>query len=338
MALNTSRRLDLLNDWQRGFPLVRAPFASIALTTGVSEGDVLETYRDALKGGALSRIGGVFDSRAGGAAMLAAMAVPAERLHEVAAIVSAQPGVNHNYEREHAINLWFVMTGRDHEAVAAAIAAIERATALPVLRLPMKQVFRIDLGFDLRGAVADTADRPRRPTPAPARVVPGDEALAATVEAGLPLQPLPYDAWALATGRTPGDVLQTLQRWLATGVLRRFGTVVRHHEFGFAANAMAVFDVPDGQAPHFGRALASEPALTLVYQRERADGWPYNLYCMMHGRDRDVVRDGLAAVMARTGLQDVPHAVLFSRRRFKQQGARRFAAVEPARSPAYADA
>ncbi len=338
MPLDSSRRLDLLNDWQRGFPLVRAPFAAIALTAGVSEGDVLETYRDALRCGALSRIGGVFDSRAGGAAMLAAMAVPAERLHEVAGIVSAQPGVNHNYEREHAINLWFVVTGRDREAVATAIAAIERASALPVLRLPMKQVFRIDLGFDLRGAIADTADRPRRPTPSPARVVPADEALAAVVEAGLPVQPLPYDAWALATGRSPSDVLQTLQRWLATGVLRRFGTVVRHHEFGFAANAMAVFDVPDAQVPSVGRVLASEPALTLIYQRERADGWPYNLYCMMHGRDRATVTDGLAAVIARTGLHAVPHAVLFSRQRFKQQGARRFGAVERSPSLAYADA
>lgn len=338
MPLDTSRRLDLLNDWQRGFPLVRAPFAAIALTAGVSESDVLETYRDALRGGALSRIGGVFDSRAGGAAMLAAMAVPAERLHEVAAIVSAQPGVNHNYEREHAINLWFVMTGRDRAAVATALAAIEQASALPVLRLPMKQVFRIDLGFDLRGTIADTADRPRRTTPQPARLMPADEPLAAVVEAGLPLQPLPFDAWALATGRSPGGVLQTLHRWLATGVLRRFGTVVRHHEFGFAANAMAVFDVADDQVQPVGRALASEPALTLIYQRERAAGWPYNLYCMMHGRDRALVTDGLAGVMARTGLHAVPHAVLFSRQRFKQQGARRFATAERAPSLVYADA
>ena len=336
MPLANNRRLDLLNDWQRGFPLVRAPFAVIARAAAVSEADVIESYRDALRSGALSRIGGVFDSRAGGAAMLAAMAVPTGRLCEVAAIVSAQPGVNHNYEREHAINLWFVVTGRDHEALATTIAAIEQAAALPVLRLPMKQLFRIDLGFDLRGAVADTADRPRRPTPPPARMMPADEPLAAAVEAGLPLQPLPYDAWALATGRSPGDVLQTLQCWLATGVLRRFGTVVRHHEFGFTANAMAVFDVPDGQVQAVGRALASEPALTLIYQRERADGWPYNLYCMMHGRDRARVTDGLAAVMARTGLNAMPHAVLFSRQRFKQQGARRFA--ERAGSLAHAEA
>ena len=107
---------------------------------------------------------------------------------------------------------------------------------------------------------------------------------------------------------------------------------------GYVVIAMAVFDVADDQVQPVGRALASEPALTLIYQRERAAGWPYNLYCMMHGRDRALVTDGLAGVMARTGLHAVPHAVLFSRQRFKQQGARRFATAERAPSLVYADA
>lgn len=320
------RHLDLLNDWQRDFPLVRAPFAAIGRVTAQSEARVIEAYRSAVQSGALSRIGGVFDSRAGGAGLLAAMAVPPERLDAVAAIVSAHPGVNHNYEREHAFNLWFVMTGRDAAAVRDDMDRLEARTGLAALRLPMRQVYRIDLGFDLRHHRAETGRSLLGSTAAPEPLPPSDRALAAAVESGLPLQPLPFDSWALATDRPTSDVLQTLQRWLDRGVLRRFGTVVRHHELGFAANAMAVFDVPDDAVDRVGHALATEPGLTLIYRRERAGSWQYNLYCMVHGRDRATVADVLAGVIERQGLHAFAHDVLFSRRRFKQAGARRFRA------------
>lgn len=241
-------------------------------------------------------------------------------------MVSAHPGVNHNYEREHHYNLWFVMTGRDAVAVEEAMRSLESATGLIALRLPMVRPYRIDLSFDLRG---ESATAPvRRTTGGEARTLTGpDLALAALVEAGLPLVARPYDVWAAELGRDTPWVLRRLDEWLRTGVMRRFGNIVRHHELGFAANAMTVFDVPADGVDTLGQALAAEHGVTLAYQRQRAEGWPYNLYCMVHGRDRDTVREALARIMARTGLGAYPHAVLFSTRRFKQTGARRFRAL-----------
>jgi DNA-binding Lrp family transcriptional regulator len=322
------RALELLNEWQHSFPLVRAPFSAIGHSVGLGEREVIETYRRALAEGALSRIGGVFDSRAGGAGVLAALAVPPERLDEVARLVSAHPGVNHNYEREHRVNLWFVMTGFDAAAVARDLDQLAERVGLPLLRLPMRAVYRIDLGFDLRGQRAECHAARLGASPPPPPLTAAERPLAAQVEAGLPLQPLPFDAWALALDSSPQEVLMTLRRWLSCGVLRRFGTVVRHHELGFAANAMTVFEVPDERVDTLGAALAREPGLSLVYRRERAAGWPYNLYAMVHGRDRAGVTDVLAGVIARHQLHGVERQVLFSRRRFKQTGARRFR-VEP---------
>ena len=165
----------------------------------------------------------------------------------------------------------------------------------------------------------------RRAAPAHSVPITDDERpLAALVEAGLPLVPRPYDDWAEQLGASASDVLATLERWLRQGTLRRFGAVVRHHELGFDANAMTVFDVPDALVDGCGAALAQEPGVTLAYRRERAPGWPYNLYCMVHGRDRAAVAEVLDAAITRCGLEDHPRAVLFSRRRFKQTGARRF--------------
>ena len=324
--------LALLNDWQRGFPLEAEPFARIAQAHGLPAAGVLARYRAWAADGTLSRVGGVFAAGAGGAGLLAAMAVPRERLEAVAAIVSAHPGVNHNYEREHAWNLWFVVGAADAAAAARVLDELETATGCATLRLPMRRAYRIDLGFDLRGALAASPTGTRGEAPAP--LARSDWPLAALAERGLPLVERPYDAWAGTLGTAPEEVTATLERWLADGTLKRFGAVVRHHELGFAANAMAVFDVPDDAVDACGERLARESAVTLAYRRERARGWPYNLFCMLHGRDRESVRQALEGVRRRSGLAAAGHDVLFSRRRFKQTGPRRFAPPEEFRHAA----
>lgn len=312
----------LLDGWQRGFPLVRAPFATIGAALGADEAEVIAACTALQEAGVLGRIGGLFAAGAGGAGALAALAVPADRLPAVAARVSAVPGVNHNYEREHRWNLWFVVNAADTAAVARTLDAIEADVVLPMLRLPMRRAYRIDLGFGLRGALAQAVTSTRGEAPAP--LAERDWPLAALVEAGLPLAPRPYDRWAAALALPVDSVLATLQRWLDDGTLRRFGLVVRHHELGFAANAMAVFAPPAHAVDTCGAALARDSRVTLAYRRESAPGWPYTLYAMLHGRDRAAVHAAAGDVAARAGLAGVPHELLFSTRRFKQTGARRF--------------
>ena len=91
----------------------------------------------------------MFAPHGAGWSTLAAMAVPAHRLEEVAALVSARPEVNHNYEREHRINLWFVVAAPTEARVGEVLRGIEAATGLPVLDLPLVESYRLDLGFAL---------------------------------------------------------------------------------------------------------------------------------------------------------------------------------------------
>lgn len=315
--------LALLNGWQHGFPLVPRPFAVLGEQLRLSEQAVVEACDRLQRAGSISRIGGVFSPGAGGAGLLAAMAVPPGRMAEVAALVSAHPGVNHNYEREHPLNLWFVMTGSGAAVVEAAMVELEQATGLPALRLRLQRAYRIDLGFDLGHTTAPApmrADRSVRAAPIDA----SDRRLAQQVEVGLSPVARPFDLWAQACGRSVNDVIKTLEIWVERGTLKRFGVVVRHHELGFSANAMTVFDVPDALVDTCGEALARQPGVTLAYRRERGSQWPYNLYCMVHGTDRDVVHAVLSRVRVAADLERYPHAVLFSTRRFKQTGARRF--------------
>lgn len=139
----------LLNDYQRDFPLEPRPFARIATAFGISEAEVLYRFWRMKERGLLDRIGAVVRPNTVGASTLAAMAVPRHRLGEIAAYVSAQPEVNHNYEREHQLNLWFVVTAEDRAAVGEVLTRIEGQTRLPVVDLPLERSFHIDLGFDL---------------------------------------------------------------------------------------------------------------------------------------------------------------------------------------------
>lgn len=146
-----------------------------------------------------------------------------------------------------------------------------------------------------------------------------DLALVAALRRGLPLVSHPYAELGRRIGLSETDVLERLRAMIETGAIRRFGAIVRHHEVGYRANAMVVFDVPDARVREIGRRLPREEPVTLCYRRRRArPHWPYNLYCMIHGRDHAAVLEIVKALVDRHGLTDIPRQVLFSRRRFKQ--------------------
>ncbi|HJN23164.1 MAG TPA: Lrp/AsnC family transcriptional regulator [Rhodospirillales bacterium] len=140
----------LLNDYQRDFPLEPRPYARIAADLGIDEDEVLACLAGLREAGAVSRVGAVIRPGTVGASTLAAIRVPDHRLEEVAAQVNAFPEVNHNYERDHAINLWFVITAPDGDRLAQVLREIENKVELQVIDLPLVTAFHIDLGFELK--------------------------------------------------------------------------------------------------------------------------------------------------------------------------------------------
>lgn len=150
-----------------------------------------------------------------------------------------------------------------------------------------------------------------------------DHALIAALAEGLPLVDRPYRAVGAQAGMEEDEVIARIRAMREAGIIRRFGIIIRHHELGFSANAMSVWDIPDDEVSGVGRVLGDSPEVTLCYRRpRRLPDWPYNLFCMIHGRDRAAVEATIAALVERHGLGRFPHAVLFSCRRFKQTGAR----------------
>lgn len=150
-----------------------------------------------------------------------------------------------------------------------------------------------------------------------------DLALIGAIQGGLPLQPRPFAALAQQLGMTEEHVMARIAALQAQGVIKRMGLIVRHHELGYSANAMVVWNVPDREVAELGQCLSKFEFVSLCYRRpRRGRDWPYNLFSMIHGRDRDEVLGKVRQLVQCCGLEDIPRAVLFSVRRFKQRGAR----------------
>lgn len=313
----------LLNAFQRDFPLRSRPFATLAKRIGTDEQTVIGILQRLQTRGMVTRVGPVFRANTIGAGALAAVSAPSERIAEVAERINAFPEVNHNYQREHQYNLWFVVTAPSTERLHAVLAEIEQACGCgPVIALPMEEEYHIDLGFDLAAHAGtrpgEMQRKPKADAQSPVAMTGAERALVAALQGGLPLVPRPF----AALGLPEMEALATIARWLDEGVIKRFGVVVRHHELGYTANAMAVWDVPDEIVDEIGQRIAATGDVTLCYRRRRhLPEWRYNLFCMVHGKDRDDVNARINAITASCGLDAYPDNVLFSVRRFKQRGA-----------------
>ncbi|MES0883488.1 Lrp/AsnC family transcriptional regulator [Roseibium sp. SCP14] len=139
---NLDRRL--INRLQDDLPLTSRPFAEIAEEFGLEEQEVVDRTRRLRDDGFLTRFGPFFDAEAlGGAFCLCAMAVPEDRFEEVLTKVNAHSEVAHNYERDHRLNMWFVLATESQKDIAGTAAVIEQETGLQVLLFPKEREFFI---------------------------------------------------------------------------------------------------------------------------------------------------------------------------------------------------
>ncbi|MDO5630329.1 MAG: Lrp/AsnC family transcriptional regulator [Paracoccus sp. (in: a-proteobacteria)] len=311
--------LRLMDEFQRDLPLVPRPFAAMATVVGITEDQAISRLDALQKTGQISRVGATCRPNCAGASTLAALAIPADRIEQVAAVVSAEAGVNHSYLREDDWNLWFVATAPDAEELAASLARIEAASGLAVLSLPLVTPYNIDLGFRLNGpARAMAPDRPADMS----ELRDDDRPLMHALSNGLPLVPRPFAALAGQLGRSEESVMRRIAALSRARLLTRVGVIVRHRRLGYRANAMVVWRLPEDRIDPAGRALAALPGVTLSYHRRPVPGvWDWPLFCMIHARSRPDALTVLDQARALPELAGAEHKVLFSTRCFKQTGA-----------------
>ncbi len=165
-----------------------------------------------------------------------------------------------------------------------------------------------------------TALRPDSAAPLPDAV---DRQIIVATQSGLPRVARPYHAIADELGVTAEVVMYRLRRMLETGIVRRIGVVPNHYALGYKANGMSVWDVPDERVSELGEKIGALEVVSHCYHRPRhLPVWPYNLFAMVHGRDRDEVEAKVRTIAELLGTADRGHAVLYSTRILKKTGLR----------------
>ena len=326
MNLNELQRR-IINNYQGGFPLLESPYRVMADELGCSEADIIDSLEQLLSSGTLSRFGPLYDAvQLGGGLTLAALCVPEHRYEAVTDLVNAFPQVAHNYRREHELNMWFVVATDTAEQIEETLQAISKATGLKVYDFPKQQEFYIGLWLHLdeHGGVSTRPVPDKQITRGEHRATEAlDRAIIRHSQGGLVLQSNPWSAIAADIGCSSQQVLKRVASMQASGMIRRIGAVPNHYRLGLRANGMTVWDVPDEMADSAGQRIGELDFVSHCYLRpRRLPAWPYNLFAMVHGHDRDEVINKTELITELLAGNCRAHEILFSSAILKKTGLR----------------
>ncbi len=235
--------------------------------------------------GIIRRICALINYRAlGMVSTLVAAHVPAESVQEVAEAVNSLEGVSHNYLRNHHYNLWFTLQAESDADIKVTLARLSGSFDVDFYSLPVKRVFKLDVRFDAEGGEQMLSkDVAKIPKDKAVGLDKNQKLILSKLQDDLELTELAFD-FLCGDGLERDDVLKILKGLINKGVIRRIAAVVDHRKLGFAANVLFAGEVPQDRIVDTGKRLAHFAIVSHCYQRETFEGWPYNLFAMMHGR------------------------------------------------------
>ncbi|MCK4629504.1 MAG: hypothetical protein KAT56_10905, partial [Sedimentisphaerales bacterium] len=310
------------------------PFAAIAEQLGLNEDEIINYINRLKQYRVIRRIGPIFSARQlGYTSTLIAAQVPPEKIDTFADEVSADPGVSHNYGRNHKFNIWFTLTVQSRKNIDEMINHLRKKYQLTnILNLPSLKMFKLNTHFatsgsrqvphsqlqysqDVNGTRSSSA--PVCPTLSDSQIT-----IIRQLQHDLPVVAEPFRAMADRINIDISALLEQIKDWKSSGLIRRFGAIVRHQLIGFTANAMIVFQVDPDEIDKNGSLLASYSQVSHCYQRASASGWPYNLFAMTHCRDENELNE-LAKEMAGR-IKPIKYDILFTTDEYKKESVKYF--------------
>lgn len=289
IASLTAFQKRLCNRLQDGLPLCEEPFAQIAALLDSTEAEVLQQTRALKESGVIRRLSAFLNHRALGiASTLAAAHVPADRINKVAAAVNALPGVSHNYLREHHYNLWFTLQGQSPDQIDAILQGLRTQFGVPFHSLPVTQVFKLDVRFDLEDEDVLTHEVYDVPGMEPVPLRLEHRQVLDALQDGVEVTSRPFDRLLRDTAAS-SDIVPLLVELKALGVLRRIAAVLNYRKLGYTTNVLLAAEVPPESITEAGPRLARFRAVSHCYGRSVFEGWPYNLFAMLHARSQAAI-------------------------------------------------
>jgi len=318
----------LLNLIQTEFPLVARPFAALGERLGEPEAAVMQRYRHLKDDRIIRQVSAIFDTRKlGYRSSLVASAIDEDRVDEAAAVISAHPGVSHNYRRDHEFNLWWTIAVPPTDDLQTHVNALHRMSAARSTRvLPTLKLYKIGVDLDVsdeRSMAAQSVLPAYRDTPRTAAdLTPEEVGYVRELQEDLAIEPTPYASMAERLGTSEDALIKAAHGLIEEGLMRRYAAVLNHRRAGFGANAMSVWAAATEEIDSYGYQLAGYAAVSHCYRRPTYPDWPYALFGMIHATSKQRVEEAVTDIRDRTGLTD--YRLLYSTKEYKKVRVRYF--------------
>ncbi len=237
----------------------------------------------------IRRICALINSRALGlTGTLVAAHIPKEILQEVTAAVNGLENVSHNYLRKHYYNLWFTLQAESAEQIEAEISNLSGRFGIDFYSLPVERVFKLDVRFDVEGE-GQLGDIGPIPKSEEMELNKAEKQILSKLEGDLDVISEPFD-FLCSEELGIEEVLRIIQGLIDKGVIRRIAAIVNHRKLGFVENILFCGKVPENKIIEAGKSLSRFGMVSHCYERQPIENWPYNLYAMVHSRNRGEIQ------------------------------------------------
>jgi len=311
---------------QDGIPIVSRPFHEMARGIGIEVEVLMEVIRDLKERRIIRQISPIYDTRMlGYESLLVAFKVNPAKIDTVAQLINSHPGVSHNYERDHVFNLWFTLAIPPDSRLGpeGTVKAIARSSDVrEYLILRAKRVFKIGLRLETEGSPFEREDIETERLSPSAPFTEEEKVIIRVTQEDLPIVEKPFVLYAKRLGIDEEILLRKLREFQEKRIMRRFAAVLYHRNAGFSANGMVVWKVPEEKVEEVGLKIASYRAVSHCYERTTNSLWPYNLFSMIHAKERKSIEEIVENIQEETGIRD--YMILYSTREFKKKRVRYF--------------
>ncbi|WP_457621197.1 siroheme decarboxylase subunit alpha [Persephonella sp.] len=315
---------DLLAYLQEGIPIVENPFTTIAKKLSVTEDQVIESIKKLKNEKIIRQISPIYDTKAlGYDSSLVAFKV--KDIDKAVSVINAHPGVSHNYERNDDFNIWFTLAVPPDskiglEDTVEILADLSEAEDYVILKTVKMYKIGVKLTFNRLDEKSENGNRTSSSEKVNLYEI--EKNIIKVTQEDIPLDPRPFNIFADRLGISVYTLLHKLNQFKEKGVMRRFAAILYHRKAGFKANGMTVWKVPEDKADAVGEYFASFKAVSHCYLRTVNGKWSYNLFSMIHGREKEEIEDFVEKLSKETGIND--YKILYSTREFKKKRVRYF--------------
>ena len=310
---------EILSRIQKKFPLVAEPFKVIAEELEIEEPEVLSILQAQKKANIIRQTSAIFDTkRLGYKSSLVAFKIAEDKIDKAVEIINAHPGVSHNYERNHEFNIWFTMAVAPDSMLGLdkTIEILAKLTeADEYIMLPTLKLFKINVKLNTTGK-DKKKEKVKKVVHSEIELTPLHHQIIQKIQYDIEFVSEPFKQIVDDLDISYERLFEILQELQASGIMRRFASILNHRKAGFNANAMVVWDVDEVKGEEIGEQAATFSAVSHCYLRPKYPNWQYNLFTMVHGKTTEET-NGIIKEMSEE-IESKSYMPLYSSREFKK--------------------